>query len=379
MKGYIRKRGKSWYYTFDLAKVNGKRNKIERKGGTTKGEAISALNNALRKYENLDSQIYDSNVIFKDYIYYWVNEYVTLNCKYSTKERYERYIKNQILPYLSDYKLIDLKPIVLQNFINEISDKNYSKDTVQSINSILKLSLKMAVFPYNILKINPMEGVRIPKFDETKKDRDDLKIISTEDFNKILKRFPEGDRFHTPLQLGFGTGMRASEVCGLTWDCVDLTNGTIRIEKILVEKDKKWIFSTPKTSSSCREIFIGETVQNCLKKQKKYQALNKLKYGEKYYNSKFVCTDKTGNPITSNNIKYLSYIINHKLGIRFKFHSLRHTHATLLLENDVNIKEIQERLGHSTCVTTMNTYTHLTRKIKQDSINKLELINSKLK
>jgi Site-specific recombinase XerC len=76
----------------------------------------------------------------------------------------------------------------------------------------------------------------MPKYNDQKKDKDDLKVISLEDFNKIIDRFPQSSSFHIPLQIAFNTGMRAAEVCGLTWDSLDLSKRTITVDKIIIKK-----------------------------------------------------------------------------------------------------------------------------------------------
>lgn len=70
----------------------------------------------------------------------------------------------------------------------------------------------------------------------------------------------------------------------------------------------------------------------------------------------------------------LSRVVNYELGINFNFHSLRHTHATMLLESGANIKDIQKRLSHSKLSTTMDTYSHVTNKMNEDSVNRFEQI-----
>lgn len=100
----------------------------------------------------------------------------------------------------------------------------------------------------------------------------------------------------------------------------------------------------------------------------------KLKYGQWYNNSNFVCTKENGNPMNTNTIKILSRKINTELNINFNFHSLRHSHATMLLEAGANIKDIQKRLGHSTLSTTMDTYSHVTEKMENETVNLLESI-----
>jgi ATP-dependent helicase/nuclease subunit A len=224
-----------------------------------------------------------------------------------------------------------------------------------------------------------MQYVSMPKYNDPKKDKDDLKVISLECFSKIINRFPQGSSFYVPLQIAFNTGMRAAEVCGLTWDCVDLNSKTITVEKILLKQGKEWVFGTPKTQSSNRTILIGNTLAAILKHHKKFQMENKLKYEQYYTDSNFVCTKENGELVTTDSLKYLSRIVNYELQIPFNFHSLRHTHATMLLESGGNIKEIQHRLGHSKLATTMDTYSHITNKLRQESVDILESIMCRIK
>lgn len=137
--------------------------------------------------------------------------------------------------------------------------------------------------------------------------------------------------FYIPLQIAFNTGMRAAEVMSLTWDCINLDSGYIRVEKILYrDKYNNWVFGSPKTQSSVRTIKIGNTLISLLRKHAINQKENKLKYGEFYNknNADYVCLKENGTLLTTDSLKYLSRVVNYKLGINFKFHSLRHTHAT---------------------------------------------------
>ena len=86
----------------------------------------------------------------------------------------------------------------------------------------------------------------------------------------------------------------------------------------------------------------------------------------------FVCTNESGNLITPDSIKYCSRVINYELMIQFNFHALRHTHATLLIENGANTKDVQKRLGHSRLATTMDTYTHATEKMSKNTVDIFE-------
>ena len=310
-----------------------------------------------------------------DYFDYWFDNYVKLNCKYNTQKYYKDIIENHIKPNLGIYKLKSLHPATLQKFFNGKYLQGYSKNSLKNFFGVLSKALKMAVYPYQFIKENPMQYVELPKVEEKKKANYDLKIITMEEFNRIIERFPEGSSFYIPCQIAFHTGMRAGEVCALTWDCVDLKNKTIRVEKTLIGKGKGiWELASPKTKSSYRTIAIGDTLVNILKKHKKSQMENRLRYGKYYKNSNFVCTKENGELVTTNSLKYLSRVVNYELGIDFNFHSFRHTHATMLLEAGANIKDIQERLGHSRITTTIDTYSHVTKKMKLDTVNIFESI-----
>ncbi|MBU5270146.1 site-specific integrase [Clostridium cochlearium] len=379
MKGSVRKKGNRWYYSFYVGTIDGKRKRIERAGGDTKKEAEKALRDALLEFENVGSVLNESNISVADYFDYWFNEYVVINCKYNTQLNYRRIIDNHIKPALGIYKLKTVTPAALQEFINKKYINGLAKNTISGFYGVLSGALRMAVYPYQLIKENPMQYVNMPKYDDAKKEKNYLRMITLDQFNRIINRFPQGSSFHIPLQIGFNTGLRAAEVCGLTWDCINFDEQTLTVEKILLKKEREWIFGTPKTKSSNRTILIGKTLYDILKRHKKWQIENKLKYGTHYTESNFICTKENGQLVTPDTLKYLSRVVNYELAIDFSFHSLRHTHATMLLESGANIKDIQHRLGHSKLATTMDVYSHVTKTLSEDSVARFESIISSLK
>lgn len=373
MQGGVRKKGDTWYYYFDLAKVDGKRKKIERKGGSTKKEALTALRNAIAEYENAGALKSDNDISYSDYLDYWMNNYVKIQCKRTTEALYKRYIEQHIKPILGLYKLKTLNPSILQDFLNKKSINGFSKNTVSSFYGLLSGSLKYAVYPMKYIKENPMTYVHMPRYDILhKKDSTELKIISLTDFNRMIERFPLGSSFYIPLQIAFQTGLRASEVTGLTWDDIDFNNYTLEVNKILVKIGPEWTFGTPKTQSSHRIINIGPSLIKILQDHKIYQDEMRIKYGNWYKESNFICTKENGENITTESLKYLSRVVNYELKINFNFHSLRHTHATMLIENGANMKDVQNRLGHSKLSTTMDTYAHVTLNMQRQTVDIFE-------
>lgn len=375
MKGSVRKRGITWSYYFDLGIIEGKRKRKEKGGFRTKAEAESALRNAMKEYEE-EGQIFTaSNIAFSDYLDYWLNNYVKINCKHNTLVYYSRIIKNHIKPYFKNKLLKQITTASLQEFLNSKMINGMSKNSVSSFYGVLSGAFKYAIYPLAYIKENPMTYVTMPKYNEKPKTTDDLKIITMDQFNQIIKRFPEGSSFYIPLQIAFNTGLRGGEVCALQWENIDLDNKTLTVEHTLIYKEKVgFVLGTPKTKSSYRTIKIGDTLVNILKKHRIWQKTNKLEYGQYYKDSNYVCTKENGEQITTNSIKYLSRVVNYELKINFNFHSLRHTHATMLLEAGANPKDIQKRLGHSKISTTLDTYSHVTKKMENETVNIFESV-----
>ncbi|WP_163468531.1 tyrosine-type recombinase/integrase [Fusobacterium sp. IOR10] len=385
-----RKRGDKWYYSFEAAVVDGKRKRIERVGGKTKKEAERALAKALSEYSN-NENISPNKISFGDYLDYWYKNYVELNCKYNTQISYLNLIKAVKLE-LGYYKLKDLNTLAVQTFINKKSGQGYSKSMIVNLITIVSGSLKYACNTANLLKYNPVSSIKIPKLETTKNRY--TKLINLNDFKKIMERFKNPNKTHIMIAIGFYTGCRIGEVTALTWNDIDFDKNTISITKQLYNRGKVWCIGTPKTKSSVRTIYFGNILKKILLQEKKEQKENEEEYNE-YYNYyflkekkiinenvkilikaekeaaehillpkiDFICRNEAGVLMTSNTFKYPTKVINFELGIPFNFHSLRHTHATLLIEAGANIKAVQKRLGHAKIQTTLDTYTHETDKM----------------
>lgn len=371
MDGHVRKRGNKWYFSFELASVNGKRKRIERVGGSTKKEALKAMRSAMTQFDETGRVIIDSDMSVRDYYDYWLENYAKVNLKYNTCKSYETLIRTQIEPHIGKLRLSSINPPLLQQMINDIYNSGVSKSTMSVICAILSKAFKMAVFPYQLIKDNPTQYIMIPKYKNN--EQKEMRILTREEYLKILDILTPKHIMNILYQIAFHTGMRLGEILGLTWDNVDLKAKTISIKHTLIEKPNHLsTLASPKTKSSIRTIDINNTLANALHENKKYQNERILKYGPHYVNKNLVCCKENGDFITRGSVTAKVHYLRKRLGIDFTFHTLRHTHASLLLEANIDYKAIQKRLGHSNVTTTINTYAHLTDKIDEKTRNALE-------
>lgn len=373
MEGHVRKRGDKYYYSFEGPKINGKRKRYERVGGKTKKEAYSALRKALEEFESTARVFDSSNLSVHDYLNFWYDDYVVRNLKYNSQVTYKRLIDGRISPLIGKYKLSAVTPHVLQKVIDKETDDGASKQTVSIIKAIITSSFKRAVYPYEFIKTSPAQYLVMPKFDKRKSStKDSLKVFTMEDFSKMQQHVSPEDSFYIPMHIAFHTGLRRGEVSALTWEDINFHDRTINIDKIIVDKTDGYSIDTPKTQSSYRVIDIGETLVKLLKKHKMKQSERRLFYGSNYIESNFICTHPNGELVVPHSLSYYCRKTKWRSGVDFTFHSFRHTHATMLLENGAKMKDVQYRLGHSSILTTMDTYAHVTKKTKKATVDLFE-------
>ena len=420
---YVQKRGKVYQYQFAIASIDGKRKYKNKSGFRTKSEAIEAGVKAYNEYINVGHCIEPSKMSYSDYLDYWMKEHCEINLKYHTIQAYQNIIKNHIKPKLGFYMLSQLTTSVIQEFINNIYlEKGFSKNFLKNILKVLKGSLGYATDVVGFIKVNLSLKVRLPKYDIP--DSDPVYILSNEEVEKILERFSNNRCVYYAFLTAYYTGLRVSEVFGLTWDDIDFVKRTITVNKNILKKNQAggtkkrlisgnsttvWYFGTCKTKGSYRTIEIGDTLLKALKKYKEEQIQNRKDYGDTYmkhykkivnnpYNNKpeikiinayaelevpleevkLVFLKKNGVFEGTDSCKYPFKVIHYELGIPCRFHDFRDTHATRLIEAGADIKAVSKRLGHSNIRTTYEIYVKVTTKMESDTVEKFESIGLNL-
>ena len=416
----------NWEYRFEAAKVDGKRKHISKAGFRTKKDAEVAGTKAMAEYNNAGLHFEPAEISVSDYFDYWLDNYCKMNVADSTMVAYKNIINKHLKTRIGHYKLKAITTLVLQEQINDIAVKHsFSKSFMKNILKIIKGSFKYAYVTARLIQTNPAEYVVLPNL-SSDADAEEIIILTKENVNRILERFKNSPNTYYAILTAYYTGLRVSEVYGLTWDCVDFEKKQIIINKIAkkIEKDGKvsdgkrrrgirgksttrWYFGACKTASSYRTIDIGSTLLDALKEYKAWQEKNEEEYANLYTthylkdeitetNRKVkriisvqdmdfeiplertypVFIKENGTFQGSDAIKYASKVINCELGIQFNFHALRHTHATMLIEAGIPVKAVSDRLGHGTIRTTLETYVHTTDSMKVEVVDKFESLGS---
>lgn len=221
MTGGTRKRGATWSYYFDLGTINGKRQKKEKGGFKTKKEAEAALAKAINEYNNAGQLFEPSDITVSDYLDQWYDLYCKPNLKYNTQVGYLRIMEGHLKPRFGQYRLKAITAATLQEYANKLKMDGLAKHSISGILSVFGAALDYAVEPLHYLPANPMRYVKYPKVE--KKPRERI-ILTLEEWQQIIDKFPAGSRYHIPLMIGFYTGLRISEAFALTWDDIDLEN-----------------------------------------------------------------------------------------------------------------------------------------------------------
>ena len=407
----VRKRGKVYEYRFETGMVDGKRKWITKSGYSSKSEAFKEGAKAYNEfYYNGNKVQLKENMSYSDFLDYWIDNYANFNLHYSTTISYINIIKNHVKPKIGFYRLWQLDTRLLQEFINKIYvEYAFSKNYMASILKVVKGSLKYACYTLNYINTNPAENVHTPRIDKINKDP--AHIFTQEEIERILDRFKGTHSIYYSFLTAYYTGLRVSEVYGLTWDCVDFEKKTITINKNIIKKNQfglpkrknitkgnsvcVWYYGECKNPQSRRTISIGDTLVNALKEYKKEQEenqkLNDITKKEEIKlveakgelevalpKAELVFVKGNGQFLGTDSPKYAFKVIHYELGINSRFHDFRDTHATRLIESGADIKAVSKRLGHSSIQTTYNIYVKVTNKMETDTVNRFEAYTNTL-
>ena len=293
----------------------------------------------------------------------WAAEYLG-SVKPATATKYRSLIKKHIKPALGAVSLPDLRPHMIQQFVNSLG--SLSPASVRLAYKVLHQSLEKAV-KLEYISRNPAADCELPRTERT-----EIHPLSDEQAAALLQAL-KGSRLERLVSVALFTGCRLSELLGLTWDCVG--RDTITISKQLARPDQRadGPFISPKNGKS-RTLTPAPLVLDALKAQKRMQTAARIKAGPLWDNAyNLVFTTETGAPVSQWKIErvFSKILVAAELhGIRF--HDLRHTYAVNAIRAGDDIKTVQGNLGHASAAFTLDRYGHFTERMKQDSAARME-------
>jgi integrase len=281
-------------------------------------------------------------------------------------QNYLRAINHRIKPVLGKHQLNKITPAQCQEFINRLQDEGLSERYIEYIYTVLYGALQKAI-EWDLIIRNPLAKVDIPRARRRK-----YTTWSKEELQRFLSFAKlENIIYYTAFLTAAYTGMRRGELLGLKWEDIDFEKSTISIERNLIYDDEGFQFGDLKTESSQREIAIDDFLLKELKRYKAKQSEIKLIVGSQYQDNNLVFARENGNPIYPRTLTTIFNRVQKAANVtKIRFHDLRHTHATLLLEAGVSLKEVQVRLGHSSIKTTGDIYAHVTEQMNEVTAQK---------
>lgn len=302
----------------------------------------------------------------------WQEEYLGA-VKPRTVDSYKATVRTHLKPNLGAIRLDALNPHTIQGLYNSLTVPQGDRDalspkTIKNVHGVLHKALQQAV-ANGYIRFNPTDPCVLPKV--VKKE---LHPLNESQITAFLKAI-QGHRFEDLFTVTLFTGMREGEALGLLWDCVDLTKGTITINKQLqkVRGSKGEYTLAPTKNGKGRTVAIAPSVTAILKRVRLRGLENRLRYGECYHDSGFVFTDELGRHLKHQTV-YLDFkqVVESIGSPETRFHDLRHSYAVASIKSGDDIKTVQENLGHATAAFTLDVYGHVTDQMKQASAARME-------
>ena len=286
----------------------------------------------------------------------WFQDYAKIKVRPSSHQTYQGYIHNHIRPNIGDISLEKLTSLDLQKFYKKLlaqgrvdrveakgQPKGLSAKTVRNIHQILSSALKLAQ-EQRLIHSNPAEGCALPRV-----EHQEMKTLTTVQLASFFREARESGVFEL-YYLELATGLRRGELLGLKWEDVDLARGDLRVRRQVSRINGEVVEAPLKTKNAYRTLPLAEDTVGVLKEQRK-----------KVGNSPWVFPSPSGGPISPDSVLHMLHRVLKRAGLpKVRFHDLRHTFATLALQNGVDVKTVSGMLGHFSAGFTLDTYAHIT-------------------
>ena len=311
---------------------------------------------------------------FTDFVEIWKRDYGSKELAPSTYKRYLGILESRIIPFFGHFRVDKIKPTDIMQFYDLLSKdtqivrrkdnngkktgKPLSPKTILEHHRLLRAMLQKAVY-WQMIVSNPAERVQAPKTKKPKRkyydDEQSKTLISG-----LMELTEEQFKYKVAIILTIFTGVRLGELMGLEWDDINFREGIVSINRSSQYLADKGVFTkTPKTESSIRDVAIPDFVVSLLEEYKYWYDEQKYQYGELWVDSNRLFVQADGRPMHPSTISKWFEKFVAQIGLPvINFHGLRHTNATLLIAQNIDVSVVAARLGHAQITTTLNFYVH---------------------
>ena len=364
MRGSIIKRSKgSWTIIINLGRdpTTGKRKQQWVTVRGTKKAAEEKLSGLLHELD-IKTFVKPTKITVGEWLIRWLENHAWPTFAPRTAEGCEHIIRRHLIPGIGAVPLVDLNSQHLEDYYTakrshgRLDGKGgLSPRTVKHHHVTLHIALQGAI-KKKLLKKNPADAdnVDVPRYHPK-----EMQALDEDGLDRFLEAARE-TAYYSLFYLALYTGMRRSEMLALRWSDIDLDFAELSVVRSLHHlRDGRTIFRIPKTAKGRRTISLSPSTTMMLREHREAQILNSKLMGLTASEEALVFSTIDGSPLLPDTVTHAWVKLARRTGLKIRLHDARHTHASLMLKQNVRPKVVQERLGHATIATTLDIYSHV--------------------